>query len=336
MALINERYEVTLEDGGMRIDSVLCNRGFFESRSAAAKAISSGLVLVNDKLVKKNYCVSSDDVISFTSKEDEQDCTESELIPLDIRYEDEHILVISKQSDLLTHPSNDTQKRTLMHALLQRYGKDGLCMCQGNEDRPGIVHRLDAHTSGLMICAKTNEAGEELIEQIRNREIDRRYLCLVHGIIRDDKVKIDAPIRRHTTHRTKMVVGDGEGSRNAITTFNSLGRYSSLTNDDGYTLLECKLFTGRTHQIRAHMQFIKHPVVGDPLYSSYSPKAKSASLGLTRQFLHSTHLEFKHPITGEKLAFEDKLPSDLHVALESINNRLFEETQLYDSYSHLI
>lgn len=336
MDTLPETYYVTPNDSNLRIDLVLFNCGFFSSRSAAAKAVANKQVLVNNNLVKKNYIVSTDDVISFVQTANKDADQIDELIPLDIRFEDEHILVISKQADLITHPSNDAQKRTLMHALVQRYGKDGLCLCQGNEDRPGIVHRLDAHTSGLMICAKTNEAGEALIEQIRKRGIDRRYLALVHGIIRDNNAKISAPIRRHTSHRTKMVVGEGPGARDAITTFNTLARFSSATNDDGYTLLECKLLTGRTHQIRVHMQFIKHPVVGDQLYKSYAPKAKSASLGLTRQFLHSTHLEFNHPITNDHLSFEDALPKDLRNTLLCVKERMFEITDAYEKYSSLL
>lgn len=309
---------------GQRLDVFLFNENKFESRNASSKAITNKEVLVNDSPIKKNYCLKENDVITFVKhvQQNEEDLLS---IPLDIRFEDEHLLVISKQADLLTHPSNKNQKRTLMHALIERYGEDGLCVCQGNEARPGIIHRLDAFTTGLMICAKTNEAGNALIEQIKNREVDRRYVALVHGIMHEDSIKIDAPIRRHTTHRTKMVVGNGAGEKEAVTTAEKLKTFSSTNNDSGYTLLECKLLTGRTHQIRVHMQFIKHPVVGDPLYASYSPKAKSSNLGLTRQFLHSAKLKFNHPITGELLQFEDSLPKDLHNALVLLDGRVLEE-----------
>lgn len=336
MATIEEQNYVVDDFAiGQRLDLYLFNTGKFESRSASAKAINNCDVLVNDGVVKKNYCLKQGDILTFVEHDQNIDIVE-EPIPLDIRFEDEHILVVSKQADLLTHPSNETQKRTLMHALIQRYGEQGLCMCQGNEARPGIVHRLDAFTTGLMVCAKTNEAGNALIEQIKNREVDRRYVALVHGIIKDNTIKIDAPIRRHTTHRTKMVVGDGAGAKTAITTAEKIKTYSSTNNDTGYTLLECKLLTGRTHQIRVHMQFIKHPVVGDPLYDSYSPKAKSSSLGLTRQFLHSAKLTFNHPITGESLHFEDNLPEDLKNALAQLDARVLEETELKEQYQELL
>ena len=329
-----EKQVVNANDAGLRIDVYLFDKGVYESRNAASKAVSSNLVLVNTKPVKKNYCLAENDEITFEERVFEEEVAEE--IPLDIRFEDEHLLVISKQADLLTHPSNESQKRTLMHALIAKYGEDGLCLVQGNEARPGIVHRLDAFTTGLMICAKTNEAGEALIEQIKNREVNRRYVALVHGIVKDDTFKIDAPIRRHATHRTKMVVGDGPASKDAITTAQVIEKFSSTNNDDGYTLLECKLLTGRTHQIRVHMQFIKHPVVGDPLYDSYSPKAKSASLGLTRQFLHSAKLSFTHPITGKQLRFEDSLPEDLQTALSLLDGRVLEQTDLVEAYSEIV
>ena len=334
MENLSDKVVVSAADVGLRIDVDLFNNGFFSSRSAASKAVSNNLVLVNGKPVKKNYCLAENDEITFVESVSEEEVAEE--IPLDIRYEDEHLLIISKQADLLTHPSNESQKRTLMHALVAKYGEDGLCLVQGNEARPGIVHRLDAFTTGLMICAKTNEAGEALIEQIKMREVDRRYIALVHGIVKDDTFKIDAPIRRHATHRTKMVVGDGPLSKEATTTAQVIEKFSSTNNDDGYTLLECKLLTGRTHQIRVHMQFIKHPVVGDPLYEAYSPKAKSASLGLTRQFLHSAKLSFKHPITGELLSFEDSLPEDLQTALSLLDGRVLEQTDLFDAYSEIV
>ena len=329
-----DKVVVSAAEAGLRIDVYLFNKGAFGSRSAASKAVSGNSILVNGKPVKKNYCLAENDEITFIESVSEEEVAEE--IPLDIRFEDEHLLVISKQVDLLTHPSNDSQKRTLMHALVAKYGEGGLCLVQGNEARPGIVHRLDAFTTGLMICAKTNEAGEALIEQIKMREVDRRYVALVHGIVKDDTFKIDAPIRRHATHRTKMVVGDGPSSKDAITTAQVIEKFSSTNNDDGYTLLECKLLTGRTHQIRVHMQFIKHPVVGDPLYDAYSPKAKSATLGQTRQFLHSAKLSLKHPITGEQLSFEDSLPEDLRTSLDMLDGRVLEQTDLFDVYSEIV
>lgn len=320
---------------GFRIDEVLANCGTFSSRSAAAKAIASGQVTVNGKKVKKNYVVCEGDEIEAEVTAEACELVPVD-IPLDIRYEDDDILVISKPVGLITHPSNPSQTNSVMNALIAKYGAGGLCHVQGNEKRPGIVHRLDAFTSGLMICAKTDEAGEELIEMIRDRMIDRRYLALVHGEIKGNTALVDAPISRNATHRTKMVISDDENSKDALTEITKLRTFSATNKDAGYTLLECKLLTGRTHQIRVHMQFIKHPVVGDPLYDAYSPKAKAAQLGLTHQFLHSAKLTFAHPTTGKILVFEDQVPEDLHLALASINDRVVDETNVFANYARLV
>lgn len=331
-------YSTTESDKGLRLDVVLTRRGIYPSRNACALAATAGKITKCGKQLKKNYKIMPGMKIAceIDTEIEAKNLSPAE-IELDIRYEDDDILVISKPAGLITHPSGPFKSETLMNALIARYGIDGLCKCQGNEDRPGIVHRLDALTSGLMICAKTNRAGDELIEMIRRREVDRRYLTLVHGIIDDETGKIDAPLERHKTHRTKMVVGDDSAaSRDAITTFSVLKRYSATNIDNGYTLLECKLDTGRTHQIRVHMQYIMHPVVGDPLYTSYAPKAKRSSLGLERQFLHSAKLEFRHPISHEELSFVDKLPIELRATLESLSARILSITDMIDSYEELI
>lgn len=325
-------------DTGQRIDVVLTRESFYPSRSACAKAANEGKIEVDGKVVKKNYvCMQNKTIACQIEDAAESSNLSPTEIDLDIRFEDDDILVISKPAGLITHPSGPYKSQTLVNALIAKYGIDGLCKCQGNEDRPGIVHRLDALTSGLMICAKTDSAGEHLIEMIRDREVDRKYLTLVHGIIENDNAKIDAPLERHKTYRTKMVVGrDSESAREAVTTFEVLRRYSSTSIDSGYTLLECKLDTGRTHQIRVHMQYIKHPVVGDPLYNSYAPKAKRASLGLSRQFLHSALLEFKHPITGHALSFKDPLPSELMDAIGLLDDRIFNITEMDANFEELI
>ena len=172
-----------------------------------------------------------------------------------------------------------------------------------------------------MLAAKDDECGLALMEAIRARAVDRRYLALVHGVIAHDTSMVDAPIARSANERTRMAVRDVPSAREAVTTFRVLERFEHGAHDDGYTLVDCKLFTGRTHQIRVHMQYTKHPVVGDPVYDAHAPRDPEAQLGLERQFLHSFRLEFAHPATGEELSFLDGLPRDLRGALDVLAER---------------
>jgi 23S rRNA pseudouridine1911/1915/1917 synthase len=181
-------------------------------------------------------------------------------------------------------------------------------------------------TTGLMLAAKTDEAGAALMEAIQDRAVDRRYLALVHGVISHDTGMIDAPIARHPKDRTRMAIRDVDSARDAVTTFRVLERFEAGPRDNGYTLVDCKLFTGRTHQIRVHMEYVKHPLVGDPLYVASRPKSDSDNLGLRRQFLHSFMLSFDHPVTGELLSFADNLPDDLQEVLDGIAERSAEIT----------
>jgi 23S rRNA pseudouridine1911/1915/1917 synthase len=176
-------------------------------------------------------------------------------------------------------------------------------------------------TTGLMMAARTNAAGEALMAAIQEHVVDRRYLALVHGVISIEKGMVDAPIARHATERTRMAIRDCESAREAMTTFKVLERFEPGPRDNGYSLIDCKLFTGRTHQIRVHMEYASHPLVGDPLYKTHCPKAPTADLGLQRQFLHSFKLTFDHPITGESMHFEDNLPEDLAEVLEGLSSR---------------
>lgn len=315
---------VSVDEDLTRLDALLCESGLYPSRSSAVKAIERGEVLVDGVNRSKSYATRSGESIFCQIKDDEL-IGNSELvpeeIPLDIRYEDEHLAVISKQAGILTHPSDDHRTNTLVNALLYKYGIDGLCNVQGEFDRPGIVHRLDGDTSGLMLIAKDDETGLALMEAISLKNVDRYYLALVHGIIQPETGMIDAPIMRSISDRKKMCVGESANSRDAITTFKVLDRYSGTSQNDGYTLVECKLFTGRTHQIRVHMQYIGHPVVGDMSYNAKGPKDAQAQLGLNRQFLHSYKINFTHPASEERLEFTDELPSDLKNALSLIQER---------------
>lgn len=324
-------------DAGLRIDALLAMRGFYASRSAAARAVDAGSVLVNGHAVAKKHVVAAGDAIVY---ELEDECEPTPLagqpIDLDIRYEDDHLLVLSKQPDLVCHPSVDHADGTLVNALIYHCGVEHLCSVQGERDRLGIVHRLDRDTSGLMLAAKDDECGLDLMEAIRTRSVDRHYLALVHGIVAHDTGMIDAPIARSANERTRMAVRDVPSAREAVTTFRVLERFDHGPHDDGYTLVDCKLFTGRTHQIRVHMQYTKHPVVGDPVYCSHAPRDLQAQCGLGRQFLHSFRLEFGHPATGEELSFLDNLPSDLQRVLDELAVRSRGRTLFGDEVFSLL
>ena len=314
---------VAADDAGTRLDALCAARGLYASRSAAARAIEQGRVFVNGATVSKKQAVAAGDTVVYeVDDEPESVVVYGEPIDLDIRYEDEDMLVLSKQVGLVCHPSVDHAHGTLVNALIWHCGEENLCNVQGEEaDRLGIVHRLDRDTSGLMLAAKTNEAGRELMAQIQDRAVDRHYLALVHGIMAHDTGMIDAPIARSADERCRMAVRDVPSAREAITTFRVLERFEHGVRDDGYSLIECKLFTGRTHQIRVHMQYTRHPIVGDPVYTANGPKDSRAQLGLERQFLHSYSIRFAHPVTGEELSFADNQPRDLREALDALAPR---------------
>lgn len=310
---------------GLRLDAFLADARAYHSRSAAVKAIESGLVVVNGEVKAKNYSLRQGDIVVFEDlPEIKREPIVGENIPLDIRYEDNVMLVLSKQANLCVHPAPGHYGSTLCHALVYHYGQENLAHIQG-DDRPGIVHRLDMETSGLLMCAKTDEAGNLLQDMIRLRDVDRRYLALVHGNIAHDTGMIDQPIARGWQDRLRMVVTERGNAREAITTFTVLERFEADVNDMGYTLLECKLYTGRTHQIRVHMEFIGHCCVGDPLYKW---GGENIQLGLTkRQFLHSYSLSFKHPYSGIEMHFLDALPPDLAKVYAGITPRSVGKTE---------
>lgn len=318
-------YKANAADEGMRLDSLLAMRELYASRSAAVRAIEEGRVLLNGQQASKKSLVKMGQAIVYEVDEEAVETPlQGEPIDLDIRFEDDHIIVLSKQAGLICHPSEDHREGTLVNALIYRYGASGLCDVQGERDRLGIVHRLDMDTSGLMLAAKTDEAGQLLMDAIANRAVDRHYLALVHGVIGPDTGLIDAPIARHAKERLRMAVRDCDSARNAMTTFKVLERFEPQMHDNGYTLVDCKLYTGRTHQIRVHMEYIGHPVVGDPLYTAHRPRHEKANLGLQRQFLHSYQLGLNHPITDAIMHFEDDLPADLDAVLQGLRQRSAE------------
>jgi 23S rRNA pseudouridine1911/1915/1917 synthase len=298
-------HTVSPDEAGLRLDVLLGSLEFLASRSAAAKLIEDGLVLVDDASAPKKHMVRVGERISVEIPPYDRGDLVAEDIPLDIRFEDDHMIVLSKQAGLVVHPAQGNWTGTLVQALLAH--SDELGTLQG-DDRPGIVHRLDKDTSGLMMVAKTDDAQSALQEAIKIKSIDRRYLTLVHGRIAPDSGMIDAPLGRDQRERMKMAVSDSMGAKQSVTTFRVLERFEAGTNDDGFTLLECKLYTGRTHQIRVHMAYIGHPCVGDQVYGQRRLKA---DLGLTRQFLHSYRLALRHPVTEEELFIVDVPPPDL-------------------------
>lgn len=304
---------VAPDEAGMRLDMLLGTMEFIASRSAATRLIDDGLVLVDGSESPKKHIVKPGERIEIEVPPYDRGELIAEDIPLDIRMEDDHMIVLSKQAGLVVHPAQGNWTGTLVHALLGH--SDSLGSLQG-EDRPGIVHRLDKDTSGLMMVAKSDAAQLALQEAIKIRSVDRRYLTLVHGWIAPDSGMIDAPLSRDPRERMRMAVSDATSAKQSVTTFRVLERFEAGRFDDGFTLLECKLYTGRTHQIRVHMAYISHPCVGDPVYGQAKLKADH---GLERQFLHSYRLDVEHPVTGEQMQFVDGLPEDLARVLESIS-----------------
>ena len=314
------------ESDGMRLDAFLATGDGMPSRSACARLVEDGAVTINETpATSKSEKVLLGDRVRATVDEPEPACgllAPNPYIPLDIRFEDEYLIVLSKQAGLVCHPSPGHVDDTLANALVAHCGYDHLGMLQG-EERPGIVHRLDMDTTGLMLAAKDDATQKALQDLIRLRVLDRRYVTLTHGYVAHDEGTIETGIARSTRDRIRMAVSDAPGAREAITTFRVLERFEAGRRDDGYTLMECHLYTGRTHQIRVHMRHIGHPLVGDQLYGRGDERI---NLGLSRQFLHSWHIRFDHPVTGETIELADRLPSDLLDALESLKDRSMGRT----------
>lgn len=317
------------ESDGMRLDAFLATADGMPSRSACAKLVENGAVQINTcPATSKSEKVLLGDRVR--AEVDEPDAAEAPgllapnpYIPLDIRFEDEHLLVISKQAGLVCHPSPGHIDDTLANALVAHCGYGHLGMLQG-EERPGIVHRLDMDTSGLMVAAKDDETQKALQDLIRMRVLDRRYITLVQGYMARDEDTIVTGIARSTRDRLRMTVSDAPGAREAITTYRTLERFEAGRRDEGYSLIECHLYTGRTHQIRVHMRHVGHQLVGDQLYGRGDDRV---NLGLRRQFLHSWSIAFDHPATGERIERRDRLPEDLLAILEQIKERSMGRTE---------
>lgn len=284
-----------------RIDSYLAEE-LNVSRSKIQKLVKQGLILVNEKVVSNNYVVKLGDSIVVNDDLNYDISVEAEDIPIDVVYEDDYLLVINKASGMVVHPAPGHYTGTLVNALLYRFQ-----LSQKDKMRPGIVHRLDKDTSGLMLVAKNDEVHDALSRMIANKEVERHYLAIVDGVIKHDTGTIDAPIGRDANNRQKMAVTDVHG-KEAITHFRVLETFSN------HSLVECILETGRTHQIRVHMAYIGHPVSNDSMYGY----GKSTEFG---QMLHSKSIRFIHPVTKEELFFEVEPPKEFLEFLEKLRNQ---------------
>lgn len=279
-----------LENEKVRIDNYLSDK-LDISRSKVQKLIKDGNVLVNGQSVNVSYKVKIGDVIEYSLDLNEDTDITPEDIPIDIVYEDDDLLVINKASGMVVHPAPGHYTGTLVNALLYRFNLNS-----GEANRPGIVHRLDKDTSGLMLVAKNEFIHEKLSEMIGKKDVERKYLAIVDGLIKHDTGTIDAPIGRDANNRQKMAVTDVNG-KDSITHFKVLERF------DNNTFIECILETGRTHQIRVHMNYIGYPINNDPLYG----RGKATEFG---QMLHSYSIKFNHPRTGKELSFRVDPPKE--------------------------
>ncbi|MHB8158625.1 MAG: RluA family pseudouridine synthase, partial [Desulfocucumaceae bacterium] len=291
---------------GQRLDVFLTSEGPLLSRSHIQKLVTEGMVDVNGAPAKANYRIKTGDAVILKVPPPVEMVIGPEPIPLDIYFEDSHLVVVNKPRGMVVHPAEGNYSGTLVNALL--YHCQDLSGINGVM-RPGIVHRLDKDTSGLLMVAKNDTSHLELARQLSERKVDRRYLALVHGVLKNDLGIISAPIGRHPRDRQRMAVEPRNG-KHAVT------HYRALARTGGYTYLELRLETGRTHQIRVHLSHLGHPLVGD---AKYGPDKNS--FGLEGQFLHARLLGFTHPASGEKMVFEAPLPDNLQKILDVLVQR---------------
>lgn len=292
--------KIVVKKEAERLDKYLSEE-LKESRSTILKMIEEGFVLVNDKIVKASKKLKENDIISVQEGFKNTTDIVPKKMDIDIIFENENIIVINKQSGLTVHPGSGNYNNTLVNGLL--YYTQNLSDING-EERPGIIHRIDKDTSGILLVAKNNKAHRILAEDLKNKKIKREYIALLNGVFPHNKATIDAPIGRDEINRKQMTVTE-KNSKNAITHLTVLKRYKN------HTLVKLILDTGRTHQIRVHMKYIGYPVFNDPVYS----EKKSTDFG---QFLHSAKVNFIEPITKEKLEFEAPLPKEFQEYLNTL------------------
>ena len=295
--------KIVVDIDNMRLDAYISKINSNISRTMVQKLIQEGNVFVNGKEKKISYKVQVGDIIEINIPKPQETTIKPENIPIEIVYEDMDIIVVNKPKGMVVHPANGNPDGTLVNAVMA-ICKDSLSGI-GGEIRPGIVHRLDKDTSGLLIVAKNDKAHINMSNQIKNREVKKIYIALVRGLVSEDEATINMPIGRSTKDRKKMAIR--KDGKEAVTHFKVLKRYSK------YTLLEIKIDTGRTHQIRVHMSEIGHPVVGDMVYSNGKNE-----FGVEGQMLHAKSLDFKHPVTREKMHLEAKLPPYFKEVLEKL------------------
>ncbi len=298
-----EKVVVQDNEKGARLDSYIASKKKELSRTNVQRLIENGNILVNNNTQKISYKVLPGDEISIVVPKPKEIELKPQDIPIDIVYEDSSIIVVNKPKGLVVHPAVGNPDGTLVNAIMN-ICKDSLSGI-GGEIRPGIVHRLDKDTTGLLIIAKNDKAHINLSEQIKNREVKKIYIALVRGIVPENEATINMPIGRSTKDRKKMAVV--KNGKEAVTHFEVLNRFKN------YTLLEIKIDTGRTHQIRVHMSEIGYPVVGDMVYSNGKNE-----FGVEGQMLHAKSLDFKHPITGKQMHLEAEMPKYFKEIIEKL------------------
>lgn len=301
-----KEYIVSQQEKGKRLDTYIPSVDTDITRTSAQRLIEEGNILVNGKNAKVSYKIQENDKISVEIPEPKQIELKAQNIPIEIIYEDSDIIVVNKPKGMVVHPANGNPDGTLVNAIMA-ICKDSLSGI-GGEIRPGIVHRIDKDTSGLLIVAKNDNAHVKMSEQIKNHEVKKTYIALVRGVFKENEATIDMPIGRSTSDRKKMAVN--KNGKNAITHIKVLKRF------DKYTLLQVNIETGRTHQIRVHLSHIGYPIVGDYTYSN--GKNEFDVIG---QCLHAQKLEFKHPITQKDMCLEAELPQYFKDILDKLKDR---------------
>ncbi len=295
------KIKINKENNNKRIDKFL-PEVLSKPRSQVQKLITSELIFVNGEITKNNYKLNEGDLIEIKEVEEVKEVVNPQKMDLNIVFEDEYLLVVNKPSNMVVHPAPGHYTDTLVNGL--QYYSDSLSDVNG-EFRPGIVHRIDKNTSGLLIIAKTNQAHNILAQMISDKEVKREYKAIIHGKMIEKEAVIKAPIGRNQIDRKKMTVTE-KNSKYAQT------NVKVIDYNEFYTLVKCELQTGRTHQIRVHLKYINHPVVGDP---EYGPKKTIDTIG---QALHAYRLSFEHPITKEKLEFIAELPAEFKKTLDLV------------------
>lgn len=307
-------FSITKEAAGERLDAFLAAQIEGWSRSRLHRLIEDAEVLVNGRIVKPSYKLHANDEIEVQLAPLPSTHFLAEDIPIEVIYEDEDLIVVSKPAGMIVHPAAGVTAGTLANALAFHFQK---LSRTGGDARPGIVHRLDKGTSGLLVVAKTDNAHENLADQFRTREVFKSYIALVHGQVERDTGRIDQPIARDLRHRSRMAIV--RGGRPALSIYRVRERF------DRFTLLDVELKTGRTHQIRVHLAWTKHPVVGDEVYGSgrdrtvADPRLRSEIAKLGRQFLHAERLGFRHPKTQEQMLFNAPAPTELLRFLDELH-----------------